>query len=446
MDPELQRIQEQIRAISAPLAEVREALTAKPWDSAAKEIEARVVDKLVPELVARQAEELRKQAAEEAEVMQRKVDEALTRLARAAGNGGTDDQAKNEFEAEWRGVLVSYVTSGCDLNNPDVRAFVAKAEEAKAAVVQERSAKGKHARAQSISVATEGGLLVPPGLMLPLREKYLTRINPIEALATKVHLVEGTDSYYAPFIANDTETDDPAQETSETGLPTGANITFELLQRNVHPVRYYLSNVSDKFMRKVLNAEDILANAAAKGLAYRRSKRYLHGTNANMPEGLMVTSRIADITGEDTSTHLVTPNDIWNLQYGTASQDGLKDEYRANGRYAFNSRTLGKIVKFRDNSGGAGTGEYMLPLSFRDGIGNTVAGKPFIICETMDSDGTDDLLPILFGDFENYAIADDGGTLLYRDPASAMPKLRLLWEQNYDGCVLVGEAFKRLKV
>jgi HK97 family phage major capsid protein len=279
-----------------------------------------------------------------------------------------------------------------------------------------------------------------------LREKYLARINPIEGLATKVQVAEGADSYYAPFIANDIESDDPAGETTETSLPTAANVTFELLQRNLHPVRVYITNVTDKFLRKVVNAEDILANYAAKGLAFRRSKRYLHGTDANMPEGLMVTSRISDIDAEDTSTHLLKPNDLWNLQYGTASQDGLKAEYRANAVYAFNSKTLGKIVKFRDESGGAGTGEYMLPLSFRDGIGDTVAGKRFIICETMAADGTDNNLPILFGDFENYAIADDGGTLLYRDPASAMPKVRLLWEQNYDGCVLVGEAFKRLKM
>lgn len=450
MDPELKAALEQLRQDSAHLGEIRQQLVNFPTRSELKESEDRVVAQVVADLTAKQEAEFKALKETEIAALWAKQEEADERIQRAMGVDKTNIVKLSERQIKQKSAFRGFLHNNLDINTPAVREFLAgeiasyralSYEEYEALAPAERHAYAQ--RTLTISAAADGGFLVPPGIYLEM-QKLFTRIDPVGELARKIQLMPGTDSFYVPQRTTNVETQGAAALTSETGIPTAAQPNFGLVQRFLHPLEVLSPNISYDWLRKVMNGESILAEWAGESLAYKRNYDYLQGNSAQKPQGLMTATSGTFITADsdalDTSGHEISAEDYITLQMA------VKAPYRSNGVYMINTVTLGKTMKLRTNVGGPNTGEFLLPISARDGFPDRIFNRPFYTAEGIADTGTDNNLAALFGDFSKYGVAEDEGIVIFRDTMSQMPNTRILWRLKHDGCILNFEAFNRLKM
>ncbi|MEL6956341.1 MAG: phage major capsid protein, partial [Pseudomonadota bacterium] len=113
-----------------------------------------------------------------------------------------------------------------------------------------------------------------------------------------------------------------------------------------------------------------------------------------------------------------------------------KSQFRANGRFVMNRRTVSIIRKFKDADGRylwqPGTG----------GEGATILGYPVTEIEDMPDIGAG-ASAIAFGDFRRgYLIVDRQGSRVLRDPFSAKPYVLFYTSKRVGGGVQNFDAIK----
>jgi HK97 family phage major capsid protein len=84
---------------------------------------------------------------------------------------------------------------------------------------------------------------------------------------------------------------------------------------------------------------------------------------------------------------------------------GVDPAYRNGPKVAFmmNDSTLKAIRKLKDDSGGAGVGNFLWMAGLSAGIPDTILGKPYFVNQDMASIATTNKT-VLFGDFSKYLI------------------------------------------
>jgi len=412
----LEKINESILEIGTHLADVRKRMDDMPDSGSLKEMEKRIKDDLVPKMVERSDLELALKRMDELEAQQTRLIEGVDSLEKT-----TEQEKHDKRHAE---VFRSYLLSNCDAALPAVREF-ARDHEKRAGL--------------SEGTATEGGFLVPAPLELEM-QKNITEIDPIQAIARVITLARG-NSWQAPK-----RTAIPtAAKTKEKGKSAASSSTYKMIERTVRPGTVNTTGVSVDFLADVIGAEAMLAEDAAEAIAYLQGTKFVEGTDSGEPEGFTVNSDVATVTGTNTTDHKVSGEDFFALL------TALKSPYRKNSTFVFNSTVLYNALSIRADltaaGGGTASGAFILPFSLRDGIPNTIAGRPFVIAETMPDDGTQNNLAVAFADWKKaYWIAKRGGIMLTRDPYSDKPNLEFLWRFRYDGCVVRDEAMKILKM
>ena len=386
-----------------------------------KESEARIKDELVPALLERQKAELKAEADKANEEILGRMDDIATRAEMAASGGGV-----SKGRVEDTRIL-------CDAFRDFAMYRSYESEPVK------RAKELIERRDLSEGTDSEGGYLVPE----PLREemiKIITVIDPLESLARKITIRNG-NSYKAPKRTAIST----AYKVGEQETPTASAPTFGSIDRVLHPIGVYTTGISTDFLADVAEADQVITEAAAEALGYKLGYNYILGTGVGEPEGIFVNGDIATVTGSDVADHKISGEDFFKLL------TTLKEFYRPNATFIFNSTVLYNALSLRSlrtaAGGGSDAGDFQFPLSMRDGIPATIAGKPFRICESIADDGTINYLPVAFGDFrKGYWIARKGGISLLKDPYTGAPDWKYLWRMRDDGVVVNDEAIKILKM
>ncbi|NDC59681.1 MAG: phage major capsid protein, partial [Alphaproteobacteria bacterium] len=116
-----------------------------------------------------------------------------------------------------------------------------------------------------------------------------------------------------------------------------------------------------------------------------------------------------------------------------------KAQYRQNGRFVMNRRTLAAVRKLKDQAN-----NYVWQP--RDAAGtSTVLGYPVTEVEDMPNIAAD-AFAIAFGDFQSgYLIVDRAGLRVLRDPYSAKPYVLFYVTKRVGGVVQNFDAIKLLK-
>ena len=113
-----------------------------------------------------------------------------------------------------------------------------------------------------------------------------------------------------------------------------------------------------------------------------------------------------------------------------------KAQYRGNGRFVMNRRTLSALRKIKD-----GSGAYVWRPGAA-GEASTVLGYPVTEIEDMP-DIAEDAAAIAFGDFrKGYLIVDRQGARVLRDPYSAKPYVLFYTTKRVGGGVQNFDAVK----
>ena len=117
-----------------------------------------------------------------------------------------------------------------------------------------------------------------------------------------------------------------------------------------------------------------------------------------------------------------------------------KAQYRPNGRFVMNRKTVSAVRKFKDADG-----NYIWQPATRLGETASLLGYPVTEIETMP-DVAANSLSIAFGDFQRgYLIVDRAGVRVLRDPYSAKPYVLFYTTKRVGGGVQNFDAVKVMK-
>jgi HK97 family phage major capsid protein len=302
---------------------------------------------------------------------------------------------------------------------------------------QERDVLEQHQKALSVDSDPDGGYLVTPQQSARIIE-VVFETSPMRQIATVETIssdaLEGLfdgDEAAAAWVAE--RGSRPETNTPQLGqwrIPThelyaNPRATQKLLDDSAVDIEAWLSRkVADKFAR-------------TENLAF------VLGTGVGQPRGIVTypdgTTRgtIERIPSLDAST--IAAEGIYGVIYG------IKNAYRTGAVWVMNRATVGVIRTIRDESGGAGTGQFM----WSPGFGTqpaTLAGYPIVEFEDM-ADISGGNIVAGFGNFRQaYTIVDRIGIRVLRDPYSAKPHVEFYTTKRVGGDVLNFEAIKLMDI
>jgi HK97 family phage major capsid protein len=220
----------------------------------------------------------------------------------------------------------------------------------------------------------------------------------------------GGDSRYIGAVRVTWVDESPSAGAAET------NATFGQVKIPVHVAMATIPASKNLLEDSAVNLPLHLEDLAANGLAQDEDAQFLIGFGNGRPQGIL-NGTAAQATGSN-GYH---DQDISRVPSGTASAlttaglvavpYAIAAQYRNNGTWVFNKATAKAISQLADTNGN---------LQFRDrnnqlasGQPRNLDGYPFKESEAMPGIAAN-TLPIIFGDFKGYTIADRIGMSLMR--------------------------------
>ena len=322
-------------------------------------------------------------------------------------------------------------------------AVVASAPEAKAAFegyVRTGRELGLELKAGLSSASNSGGYVVPPETERAI-ERRLMATSPMREIATVRTVASGV--FRKPVstagIASGWVAETAARP--ETDPATLALLDFPAADLYANPAATQ-SLLDDA----LVDLDEWLASEVEDAFAAQETAAFVTGDGVNKPKGFLGYSIVADASQ--------TWGDIGFVASGAAGafassspSDRLIDliyapkaQFRPNGRFVMNRKTVSAVRKFKDADGA-----YIWSPASRPGETASLLGYPVTEIETMP-DIAANSHAIAFGDFQRgYLIVDRAGVRVLRDPYSAKPYVLFYTTKRVGGGVQNFDAIKVMK-
>ena len=322
-------------------------------------------------------------------------------------------------------------------------AVVASAPEAKAAFegyVRTGRELGLELKAGLSSASSSGGYVVPPETERAI-ERRLMATSPMREIATVRTVASGV--FRKPVstagIASGWVAETAARP--ETDPATLALLEFPAADLYANPAATQ-SLLDDA----LVDLDEWLASEVEDAFAAQETAAFVTGDGVNKPKGFLGYSIVTDASQ--------TWGDIGYVASGAAGafassspSDRLIDliyapkaQFRPNGRFVMNRKTVSAVRKFKDADG-----NYIWSPASRPGETASLLGYPVTEIETMP-DIAANSHAIAFGDFQRgYLIVDRAGVRVLRDPYSAKPYVLFYTTKRVGGGVQNFDAIKVMK-
>jgi len=196
----------------------------------------------------------------------------------------------------------------------------------------------------------------------------------------------------------------------------------------------------------MVDLDEWLAAEVEDAFAAQETQAFVGGDGVNKPKGFLTYPTVADAgqawgqigyvaSGAAGGFATTSPADrLIDLVYAPKAQ------YRPNGRFVMNRKTVSAVRKFKDADG-----NYIWQPATRLGDTASLLGYPVTEIETMP-DMAANSLSIAFGDFQRgYLIVDRAGVRVLRDPYSAKPYVLFYTTKRVGGGVQNFDAVKVMK-
>ncbi|WP_421729745.1 phage major capsid protein [Brevundimonas sp.] len=196
----------------------------------------------------------------------------------------------------------------------------------------------------------------------------------------------------------------------------------------------------------MINLDEWLASEVEDAFAAQETQAFVNGDGTNKPKGFLGYTMVADAShawgqigyvasGSAGAFPTTTPTDkLLDLIYAPKAQ------YRPNGRFVMNRKTVSTVRKFKDADG-----NYIWSPATRAGETASLLGYAVTEIETMP-DIAANSASIAFGDFQRgYLIVDRAGVRVLRDPYSAKPYVLFYTTKRVGGGVQNFDAIKVMK-
>lgn len=296
-------------------------------------------------------------------------------------------------------------------------------------------------KAMSTAVAADGGYLVDPQTADRIRSmlfatsslRSIANVVQVEATSFDV-LVDRSEvgSGWATEVA----------ATTETATPVIERISIKLHELAAMP------KASQRLLDdSAFDVEGWLAEKIATRFIRAEAAAFINGDGIDKPKGILLPTKVADATwtwgnigyvptGAAADFATTNPADcIINLVYA------LGADYRANGTFLMNSKTVGAVRKMRDADG-----RFLWSDGLAAGEPARLMGYPVVVSEDMP-DIAANAYAIAFGDFRSaYTIAERPDLRILRDPFSAKPNVLFYANKRVGGDITDFSAVKLLKI
>ena len=306
--------------------------------------------------------------------------------------------------------------------------------------VRTGSAFGLEVKAGLSSGATSGGYVVPPETERAI-ERRLMAGSPMREIATVRTVASGV--FRKPVSIAGVASGWVAETAArpETDPATLALLEFPAADLYASPAA--TQSLLDDAM---VNLDEWLAGEVEDAFAAQETEAFVNGDGVNKPRGFLSYATVAD-AGQTWGQIGYVASGAAGAFGGTAAADRLIDlvyapkaQYRPNGRFVMNRRTVSAIRKFKDADG-----NYIWTPATRPGETASLLGYAVTEIETMP-DMAANSLSIAFGDFSRgYLIVDRAGVRVLRDPYSAKPYVLFYTTKRVGGGVQNFDAIKVMK-
>ncbi|WP_453976379.1 phage major capsid protein [Brevundimonas sp. Marseille-Q4549] len=317
------------------------------------------------------------------------------------------------------------------------------APEAKAAwdgYLKTGQSQGLETKAGLSSGATSGGYVVPYETERAIERRLMT-VSPMREIATVRTVAAGV---FRKPVSTAGVTAGWVTETAarpETDPATLALLEFPSADLYASPAA--TQALLDDAM---IDLDEWLAAEVEDAFAAQETQAFVNGDGTNKPRGFLTYPTVADASqawgqigsvasGAAGGFAAANPTDkLIDLVYAPKAQ------YRPNGRFVMNRRTVSAVRKFKDADG-----NYIWQPPARLGETASLLGYPVTEIETMP-DVAANSLSIAFGDFQRgYLIVDRAGVRVLRDPFTAKPYVLFYTTKRVGGGVQNFDAIKVMK-
>ncbi|MES2916806.1 MAG: phage major capsid protein [Pseudomonadota bacterium] len=296
-------------------------------------------------------------------------------------------------------------------------------------------------KAMSTAVAADGGYLVDPQTSERIQSLLLSTsslrsvANVVQVEATSFDVIVDRSEVGSGWA---TET----AATTETATPVIERISIKLHELAAMP------KASQRLLEdSAFDVEGWLAEKIATRFMRAEAAAFINGDGVDKPKGILLPTKVADATwtwgnigyvptGAAADFATTNPADcIINLVYA------LGADYRANGTFLMNSKTVGAVRKMRDADG-----RFLWSDGLAAGEPSRLMGYPVVVSEDMP-DIAANAYAVAFGDFRSaYTIAERPDLRILRDPFSAKPNVLFYANKRVGGDITDFAAVKLLKI
>lgn len=275
-------------------------------------------------------------------------------------------------------------------------------------------------------VDADGGYLVP--------EEYETQIlaglQEINVVRGLAKVITTSSDHQIPVA----DTRSAATWTAENAEATESNPSFTQRYLNAHKLTDLVKITTELLQDNTFDLENYITTEFINAFAVAEEEAFCVGTGIGQPTGIFTAGGgSANIV---TTSANITVDNLLDLIYG------LKSPYRKNAKFLMKDVTVSAIRKLKDNNGA-----YLWQPSVQAGEPDKLLGYD-LYTSAYVPDVAAGSLPVAFGDFSNYWIADRLGRTVQRlnELYSTKGQIGYLATERVDGKVILPEAIQLLKM
>jgi HK97 family phage major capsid protein len=299
----------------------------------------------------------------------------------------------------------------------------------------------EQARALNMASDPEGGFLVAPQQFVAALIQAVDDMVAVRGLAT-VQQISQAESLGIPTL--DTDLGD-AEWTSEIG--TGSQddaLRFGKRELRPNPIAKRIKASRTLLRRATISPEQIIRERMAYKFGVTQEKAFWTGDGNKKPLGMFTASPDGIPTSRDVQTGSATNftgDGLIDAKYT------LKPQYWSKAQWAFHRDAIKRIRKLRDDTGGAGTGNYLWQPGLTADRPDTILELPYQVNEFIPSTFTTGQYVGLLGDFSYYWIVDSLQMEVQRlvELYAETNQVGFIGRMETDGMPVLAEAFVRLK-
>jgi len=277
------------------------------------------------------------------------------------------------------------------------------------------------------SIDADGGFLVPE----EFENQIVTALEENNVIRSIAKTITTAAERKIPIAA----THSVAQWTPENGAYTESNPTFG--QKTIDAFKLTdLVKVSTELLQdSMFNLESYISSEFARAFGVAEEQAFCTGTGVGQPTGIF-TENGGEIGLTLTSTTNITCDNIIELVHS------LKSPYRRNAVFLMNDSTISMLRKLKDTNGA-----YLWQPSLQAGQPDRLLGYPLYTSPYVPIVASASL-PIAFGDFSNYWIADRMGRSVQRlnELYAGNGQVGFIATERVDAKVILSEGIKLLKM